>query len=203
MFFATIFFNVTDSTDGRCHSHATAKLWWLNEQGNQIPCLRVIYKYLWLKEGRDRAKLEVHWGKTWSWPGTTVSSREFDLPPYVTQDTQSFPHFRVKKLTVFTKPVSWNGPQINTQHRPEQIPENNRIKNCFSDSTTFLLFSFVSPCIHICMYPSIYLFICPSNHLSMHSSMYPSIIHLWGQWTEKDMPSSTSYCIAVSQYAYF
>lgn len=82
-----------------------------------------------LKEGGDRGKLEVFRLK----PGpdqvsftasvTAVTDREleltllvkqgrvtplfwFELPPFVKRKTQSFPHFRVKKPRVFTKPAS-------------------------------------------------------------------------------------------------
>jgi len=98
---------------------------WMNEE---------IKLRVWLKEGGDREKLEVYWEK----PGlgqvrfiesvTMVTDRElklslflklaglplflwFVLPPFVKWKVQSFPHFRVNKLRVFTRLTLWNGPQ--------------------------------------------------------------------------------------------
>ena len=73
---------------------------------------------------------------------TTVTNRERKLPlsvkqarvtplslvelsPFVKRKTQSFPHFRVNKPRVFTKPALWNGPQLSNTTCPPINTLNN------------------------------------------------------------------------------
>ena len=78
-----------------------------------------IKQCVWLKEGGHREKLKVP-TRLGSDSVTTVTDRElklplsvkelplflwFELARFVKWKTQSFPHFRVNRLRVFTKPA--------------------------------------------------------------------------------------------------
>ncbi len=67
----------------------------------------------------------------------------FDKDPILKRKTQSFPHFRIYILRVFTQPPFWNGPQLSNWW-------------CFLDLLVLFLFA--------CVFWSCTILRCPKEH---------------------------------------